>query len=280
MSGIRHIRGIRYPGNSAYSIGGFSSQYQAVYDSFTTKPSGPVAAAQDTMVKGWISNGVWNTKDILYVLAGHTNDNGESLINWKNPGTYDAEIVLNSGTMNFTAFEGFQSSNNAYLRTNYNPFSNGVQYTQNDCSMGIYSRTTFGPDNLDVLCGSENIRIISLIPLYSGDLWTALNTTTPVRTTYAGGDSGFIGTFRDSSSAIRSYINLSKEQDTSSTSGAIPDAEIYIKCQNRIGTGPDRFINDQVSNFWMGGSETESEYTNYLNGFETYMDSNGKGVIT
>lgn len=65
--------------------GGFTAEYQAVYDSFTTPPSGSVARAQDAMLKSIINGGVWAKLDLFYLFAQSTNGDGEALVNWKQP---------------------------------------------------------------------------------------------------------------------------------------------------------------------------------------------------
>ena len=63
----------------------YCDEYQAVYDAYTTKPSDAVAAIWNTCVETWVANGEWATKDVIYVYAAHTNDNGEALLDWKQP---------------------------------------------------------------------------------------------------------------------------------------------------------------------------------------------------
>jgi hypothetical protein len=124
---------------SEASVSTFSTQYQAVYDSWTTKPAIDVAIIQDTMVRAWIASGFWASTDVIYVFAVHTNDASEALINWKSPGTNDA--ILTGAT--FTAYEGFTGDGaSTYLQADFEAANDAVNFTQNDASVGIYNRKT------------------------------------------------------------------------------------------------------------------------------------------
>ena len=118
----------------------YCTEYQAVYDAFTTKPDAATAAIWNTCVETWVDNGEWATKDVIYVYAAHTNGAGEALINWKNPGAFNA-TAYNAPT--FTANEGFTGDGAAdYIDCNWNPSVNGVNYVQNSASQIIYIRNT------------------------------------------------------------------------------------------------------------------------------------------
>ena len=63
----------------------YGSTYKSIYNSFTTKPSDDVADAQNQMVASLVAAGYWDRLDRFFVFAGHTNDDGESVLDWKNP---------------------------------------------------------------------------------------------------------------------------------------------------------------------------------------------------
>ena len=67
----------------------YISQYQDVYDAFTTKPSGADAALQNTMVTSLVGDGVWAKLDVLHIYAIQSGTESDTLINWLNPGTFD-----------------------------------------------------------------------------------------------------------------------------------------------------------------------------------------------
>jgi len=61
----------------------YNANYQAVYDAFTTKPAADTSAFWNTMV-GSIGT-YWDSLDVFAFYAVHTNDNGEALLDWKQP---------------------------------------------------------------------------------------------------------------------------------------------------------------------------------------------------
>jgi len=116
---------VYYPVTPAYT-----SQYQTVYNSFTTKPSASVAAAQNTMVKSLVDNGVWSKLDLFYCFAQEVSSGGEALKNWITPGTYDCTIV---GNPSFYSLEGYYGKGitGTYLNTNWNVSTNSVKTEDN-----------------------------------------------------------------------------------------------------------------------------------------------------
>ena len=86
----------------------FYDEYDPIYAAFTTKPSSTIAAYQEALVysldtldfAGGAS--VWDRMDVFYVFANNIEAN--ALINWVNPGTFDADNVSSTS---FTAYEGF-----------------------------------------------------------------------------------------------------------------------------------------------------------------------------
>ena len=127
---------------------GFSDEYQTVYDAFIVKPPDDVAEDHDQMVRGMLADGDWQTKDIFYITSAQSA--ADSLINWINPGTHDLTIV-NLIAGQFTAYHGWTGNGvNGYLNTNYNPFTDGVNYVLNDASFGVYIRTNVDEPRTDI----------------------------------------------------------------------------------------------------------------------------------
>ena len=66
----------------------FSEDFQEVYDAFTEKPSDALTGQMDGMVRA--CGTYWDSLDVFYLYAAHTNTNDEALINWTDPGTFNA----------------------------------------------------------------------------------------------------------------------------------------------------------------------------------------------
>ena len=138
VSQIAYGQEVTTYGGKAVTYGGkvvtyaYCPEYQAVYDAYTTKPSDAVAAIDNTMVAGLVSDGVWAKLDVIWVYASHTNGAGEALLDWKQPaggsslmdagaGTFD------SGIYSWTAYapSTLENDNGALKVTQVDPGSRG-----------------------------------------------------------------------------------------------------------------------------------------------------------
>jgi len=119
----------------------FTTEYQAVLDRATalgyTLPSAGQQVKQNQLVIDLKTAGVWAKLDVWYVYA---NDGSKEFatLNWKAPTLYQSTL-FNSPT--FTANQGFTGNGTtSYIRTNFNPSTNGVNYQNNDASRYCYVR--------------------------------------------------------------------------------------------------------------------------------------------
>ncbi len=260
------------------NVSAFVAEYQTVYDSWIIKPTDAVAAVQNTMVENWISDGIWAKKDILYVFAAHTNDNGEASTNWINPGTNNA-IIINAPV--FVAFEGFNGDGaTKYINTNYNPNTEGVNYTLDDGGFSIYSRTARGQHNSEWDYG------IGIAPNYIGatfrrsteEVAVYANSATPFGTIANSSTLGLFTLQRNSNTEIQAFRNKANLGTDTHNSTAIPNGDLAICCFVINGT-PGNYSTIQYSMFAVHSKFTQTNVDDQTDAFETYMISNGKGVI-
>lgn len=257
------------------TVPGFSDEYQAIYDAYTTKPDNATAFIWNTCVETWVANGEWATKDIIYVYAAHTNDNGEALINWKNPGTFDA-TAFNAPA--FVANEGFTGNgSNTYIDCNWNPNSDGVNFVMNSASAGVYIRTNVEETKYDLGCdnGTSHIRIISR---KAGDTYLCrIHDFTDLNN--ANTDSrGMIIVSRTASNARVLYKNKSNVDSDAQASVAVPNFNIYVLANNGEGSA-ELFTTRQLSMAFAGAGMTQTHVNNFTDPFEVAMDALSKGVI-
>jgi len=259
-------------------VSGYSTEYQTVYDSFTTPPSAADATIQDTWVTALVAASLWDTKkDVQYNFAIHTNDDGEAQTNWLNPGTYDCTLV-NAPT--FTAYEGFTGDGaTSYIDSNWIPSDNGVYFAQNSDSMVIYSRSDV--DEGGASCGARGVSVLAFTTMYAklgSDTMRVYNNSTGVGN---GANTDSLGMYiatRTASNAHHGYKNGGNVFSDTDASWGLTTVEFYILCYNYNGT-PTDFTTRQHSCCSFGASYDQTEVTNETNNFETYMDANGKGVI-
>ena len=134
----------------------YCTEYQAILSAMTTDPSNDIKDYQNTMVEALIAGGYWARMDQLLITATEVNTGGEALINWINPGTYDADNVDATA---WTTLEGYTGDATAgYISTNLNPGDGGsYNYTLDDGTIGIYLRTDLA-EALSV-CGLMMVQI-------------------------------------------------------------------------------------------------------------------------
>jgi hypothetical protein len=257
-------------------FGAFGDEYQAVYNAMTNKPSAAVATAQNTMVATLVAAGIWSKLDVFYLFAQESNAASEALINFVNPGTFDATLV---NSVAFVSLEGFTSNGtSSYINTNWDADADGSNFLQDDASLGLYIRTNLGEGVVD-LRAYDGADYISLSVRDGSDV-------AYFSTNQAGNDS--VGSMTDSrgmwvmnrvdSTDNDLYRNGSSVDDNSTASTGKPGVDLYIGAANQNGT-PTLWSNKQYSVFFSGGSLTPTEITNLTNAIEAYMDSNSKGVI-
>ncbi len=255
--------------------GGFSSpEYQAVWDSFTTKPSAAVADADNTMVKTLVDAELWSTKlDIFDHLAQEVNSDGESLKNWINPGTFDPALV---NAPVHVSLEGFTSDGStSYINLNWNANSDGVNYVLNSASIGCYIRTNVNETKRDVgvYDGTNWLVMMTrfsdnfLIRLNSADQDGAANTDSR----------GMNIATKNNPTNAQGYRNKSQLFDNTHNSSVIPNFDVYGLAYNNNGS-PGDFSTKQESLIFGGAGLVQADVNIITDAFETRMDTLGKGV--
>jgi hypothetical protein len=255
----------------------FTSEYETVYDSWTNKPNDDVALVQNDMVEKLINDGIWSKLDVFYVLAAHTNDDSEAFTNWINPGLFDINEL---SPPTFVAFEGFTESGSAgqKLDTSWQAAFPGNNYVQNSASYGIYIRTDVDETEPD-MGELDSSSIAGIITRNSNILSASINESS--MQTVANTDSkGLYIVNRDSSVTNQIYKNKSLISSPNTASTGLPGQSFWV-C-NAYRSPPFAAVptTKQTSMAFTGGSLGQTDVNNLTDAFETYMDYNGKGIIT
>jgi hypothetical protein len=128
----------------------YAPETQAVLAAMTAQTNAR-ALLIDNLVRALKGYGLWPQLDTFYMFAAA--DSPSSLVNWKNPGTFNATIA---GTPTFTADRGFTGNGtNGALNTNFVPSTAGGVFTQN--SAHVSGRV------LNSLAASANNKLIGQI---------------------------------------------------------------------------------------------------------------------
>jgi lysophospholipase L1-like esterase len=268
---------------------GFCAEYKTIYDAMTVKPSNAVAINQNTFVKSLKSAGIWDKLDMLEVFSLHTNNTGESLLDFKHPTIRSAELLQTAiGVPIFTAFEGFKGTSTAfnsgggYINTHYNPKTQGVNFTLNLASFGVYCRQYARLAVNGLYAGAQkglgappwqesNSVLGQQASLY---LKSTINEAAVV-SSYPAVRNGLISLTRTGNTR-NIFLNDTLIGQETINPIAVTDADFYIMNS----TIPGGVISDfQASMFFAGAYLTPGEISIFFRAFEKYQTSNSKELF-
>jgi hypothetical protein len=253
----------------------FCSQYQTVYNAMTNKPTNSIAIAQNTMVKNLVTAGIWPLFDIFYCFAQYSNSASEALINWINPGTYNCTNISDTAWESLCGFTGDGIAD--YLETNYTPSTNGVNYTLDSASVGVYLRVDINADQCAIGCIGSDTSIVKINAREANSFRSLINDKTESNVTVAN-STGLFVSVRTSSSNVYLYRNGSNIKTSASTSTARPNAKLAILARRYSAGGVDRYTTNQASIAFAGGLLTDGYNSTLYSEIQAYMTSNNKQV--
>jgi len=187
--------------------------------------------------------------------------------------------TLGIGLPVFTAFEGFQNaaSPNKYIDTNYNPSTEGLSTTS--CSMGLYSRTDAAGVWFDM--GSRTVGPTQRTLIQTRDAgsnaYTRLCNGNGFNTIAVVNSLGMFSGSRTGNN-LTVHQNLVHGIPANVAPTSFHNGNIYIGALNQSGTSQSPTVR-QYSIGWIADYFSNAELDLVFSGFETYMDSNGKGVV-
>jgi hypothetical protein len=254
----------------ASSIGQFvpDADYQAVLDYATTQgytlPSGSQQVKQNQLIVDLKNTGIWSKLDSFGVFA---TDAGSSfaLIDWKRLSLLTA---VNSPT--FTTNQGFNGNGtSSYINSNYNPFSNGVNFTQNNASLGVYLLSNPSGDFV-YIGGYSNASILTLVNPNRGFPLGRMNDTAAFPTTGLSA-TGLISQNRPNSTTRNIYGNGTLHESGTSASTGVPNANFYILALNDNG-GVSLRTTAKVSMHYCASDLTANQ-SDFSTAINTYINS-------
>ena len=268
----------------AGSMGGGQS-WDSDLVTYTTGLTTPLSNGQLTLLNNFIlalKSGLSITNlsdafDVMYILA---NETAESSLRNLVKRLHDATAV-NSPT--FTALEGFTgNSTSSYIDTNYNPYTQGIKYTLNNISLGIYSRTDVNGLYCDIGCRTTTSDYTNILSRNGGITYMRLHSgLNPV---IQDAETNSLGMFiaarnaADETGLFGYHDKLSLDRLNAGNTSNIPNCNITIFARNYSGT-PEQFSPRQLSLAFAGKYFNSTEVRVITDAFEAYMDANGKGVI-
>jgi hypothetical protein len=233
---------------------------------------------QQLLINNLISNmikiGVWNSLDVFFMFAANAQQSG--LLNWKNPsGT--AATAVNSPT--FTAYQGFAGDGStSYVNTQWAPNVNGVNFSLNNASAFIYSRTNQAASTVRDFGANSTLNsiptILSIVytsSLLSGDI----NGTIPSGTISNSSSLELFGMERSSSANYIFLKNGSSLGTITSASVNMTSSNVYVGCTNNNGSAAN-FSSKQFSLWGAGSSGIQT--VSFYNALNLYLTAIGANV--
>ena len=250
-------------GETRIDLPAFDASYKAIlYRAIAlgyTLPSADQQAKQNSLLVSLKTIGVWNKLDVFYVFA----QNGGSAfgtLNWKNPNANQSTLV-NAPT--FVSNGGLMGNGtSSYIDTNYNPSTQGVQYTLNNASMYFFTHAISGAGafaGVETTAENRMWRQPSSqqrINQGSTALPSAFDFTAVVNTK---------SIHRTSSTNITLYNSTTGENRTVASS-VMPTQDLFVlKSQTSHGA--------HTSAGFAAGASLIAEHTNFINAWNTYKSS-------
>lgn len=229
---------------------GYDQDAQRVFDAFATPPTTTRKIMINKLVADLKAAGVFQLLDLFYVLAAA--DSQAARINWKNPGVLTASEV---SSPTFTTDRGYAGNgSSSYLDTGWKPNPNGVNYTQNNASMWVWSLSDVSSNNSVI--GSIDVPICNIVNRHPTlGLLSHLNVANGqyLNVAMANG-SGFSGSQRTSSTAVELFKNGASVATGSKTTNGRPSFTAWI-----CGANPAHFSTQQVAFAAWGAALTGKE---------------------
>lgn len=258
----------------------FDTEAQAYFDNLTTPLSDD---RQDTintfvvMLKDSLGiETLGQYFDRLWIFANETSESAlKSIVNSTST---NATLVDAPAFAVDRGFTGNGSS--SYINTQYNPTADGIAYTQNDASYGVYSRTDSQDDDQE-LGGKDAASVYSILKLRStaNEVEGRINQAVGTSAVSNSNSSGLILINRPNATTIQYFRNLAQVGTTRNiNSTGVPDVTYYIMAWHN-GASVSGYSTKQFAFAYMGKSLTTVEVRKLFNCVEWYMDAIGAGVI-
>jgi hypothetical protein len=203
--------------------------------------------------------------DLFYVFANTNNGNGEALINWADPGTFNG---TEANAPDWTANRGYRGAPGD-IETGFNPLTHGTNF-QDSATMMVYNLLNVTGSYYDM--GANGSPQFSMGVDYGGTLYARLNSTNLISVANADGSGIWYGVARSDSMVV--YHNYEVFASHTGGTTGVGDDDIHVLSR----AGGSQSDNEIAVSFLMDGI-TFDEMIKITDFVETYMDNIGTGII-
>lgn len=236
-----------------------------------TLPSVSQRTKIDTFIRSLRSGGILPLLDILYLFA-IDGDSDMATINVITPASFQITKV---NTPTFTSNEGFDfNGGTQYLNTNWIPGTDGINYTQNSASVGVYVNEAISSNRFDLGCSNNADGITNGVVLNSRNSGNAISCRINDNTTLEANVTASVGFHinqRRASNDKRIWKDGSQRITSAHASTAPPTVKLFFGASNGNGTATSYAFRELGCGF-AGASLSGLENTFYT-AWNTYFTS-------
>ena len=254
---------------------------QAEVDSYISGLTTPLSSTQIGKLNTFVNSiktgmGLTNLSDafdVMYILAGETQESSlRNLVKRQHDGSKGLLIT-------YQQYEGFTgasaiSSLDRRIDLNYNVVSDAVTLLKDSSSMGFYSRTSGSGATQQEMGASGTSPYFTMQVAFNGskcyvEMSNNIGTGFPNTSRL-----GFFSASRTNTNNYKVYKNGSVLGIENVASQNLINSKLYL-----LGGAVGYSSDIQMAFAFAGRGLTDAEMITLTNAIETYMDSNGKGVI-
>lgn len=249
----------------------------AIASRMKTKPTKTHQIAIRALVNTLRAAGIWDKFDLFYVFAAQ--DAVTACLNWVSL-NYNCTLVNSPA---FVAYEGFTGNgSSSYIKTGWNPNTQGINFQLNDCNLGAYSRTDQTENVYVIGCIETGTVYLRMALSYDDDPTIGMVATVNSNVGKFSANANSLGTHateRTGASAYALYRNGSSLSAATNASTTIPNGELYILTTNSAGSPTGGYSTHQISCAFAGASLGTAGQAALHAAIESYMDALSKGVV-
>lgn len=265
-------RNSRIPPESSGGGVSYETEATTLFAAMTSAPDDTRKGVINTFIAALKTAGVWDELDVLWVLRAHHSQ--ASHLNWKSPGTY---TLVPTNDPSFVTNRGY-TGGAAYLATGWNPSVHGVNFTQNDCSLGVYATPGIGTDtaaNADIPLGclDDSTGAFGVLWGTSNGLRGRTNQASSAET------NGTISTRfglsvldRSASDLVTGYRDGAAKGTFTTASAARVNLQAFILACNYNGSAGN-FVNNNIGLAFFGGSLGATKQAALDTAWDAYLAS-------
>lgn len=244
---------------------GLLPETQALLLRFSGDASTARKAAIDRLIGALKVSGVWQRLDALYVMAAH--DAQAAQRNW----IADRFNLAISGSPVFTADRGYRGDGEGYLDTGLNPTAGGLNYRQDNASMGFWNLSDLSSESYD-MGAYQSASMRADMRIYRPGAWFPAYLNDGTFLNLAVTDMvGLFGVSRLDGTTRSVRVNARAPEMTGADTTGVPGVPFFILGANGVGARSRR----QCAAAWIGGGLTDAQYVAAHEALRRYLTDVG-----